>query len=273
MMWPDSPASLPSVQFEEFEGPLDLLLDEVRRQNVAIEKIAMAPIVSRFLEYMRTASGRSLNLDIEWLHIAATLIQWKSRSLLPSEPGGQPEDPIRDSLMQQLIAHRKQSAEDLARRRSAEESRFSRGTPGDLREPQATPVAEEAPFVSVWDMIQQARELAGWVEEHRVARTQSQETLDVEPDDVSVAGMIDYLRVRLAACDGAKMDGVALLLDQPTASHRASLFLGMLEMAREQELQIDQSKSFGPIWLASDTRPRISTQRQTEALGPTVGIE
>ena len=48
-------SSVPSVQVEEFEGPLDLLLDEVRRQNVSIDKISMAPITARFLEYMHTA--------------------------------------------------------------------------------------------------------------------------------------------------------------------------------------------------------------------------
>ena len=91
MTLPANGNSLPSVQVEEFEGPLDLLLDEVRRQNVAIEKIAMAPIVARFLEYVRTAAERNLNLDIEWLHMAATLIHWKSRSLLPADATGEPQ--------------------------------------------------------------------------------------------------------------------------------------------------------------------------------------
>jgi segregation and condensation protein A len=96
---PASASSLPSVQAEDFEGPLDLLLDEVRRQNVALERISMAPIVARFLEYMRTATERNLNLDIEWLHMAATLIHWKSRSLLPggrdsrAHGGPQPRQP------------------------------------------------------------------------------------------------------------------------------------------------------------------------------------
>jgi chromatin segregation and condensation protein Rec8/ScpA/Scc1 (kleisin family) len=61
---PAERASPPPVQVEYFDGPLDLLLDEVRRQNVPIEKIAMAPIVSRFLDYMETAADRSLNLDM-----------------------------------------------------------------------------------------------------------------------------------------------------------------------------------------------------------------
>src|SRR5437660_11492816 len=102
MMLPDEAASLPPpVQLPQFEGPLDLLLDEVRRQNVAIENIAMAPIVARFLEYVATAAERNLNLDIEWLYMAATLIHWKSRSLLPRDVEGDPQkDLIRDDLVQ-----------------------------------------------------------------------------------------------------------------------------------------------------------------------------
>ena len=86
---------------EPYEGPLDLLLAEVRRQRVAIERIAMAPIVARFLEYMRTAARRNLALDIEWLHMAATLIEWKSLALLPSTEES-PADPIRDEVVRQL---------------------------------------------------------------------------------------------------------------------------------------------------------------------------
>src|SRR5262245_40169283 len=101
-----SSSSLPRAEMETFNGPLDLLLDEVRRQNAAIEEIVMAPIVSRFLAYLAVAADRSLNLDIEWLHMAATLIYWKSQSLLPSETvRPDRKDPIRDQLVQQLLVH------------------------------------------------------------------------------------------------------------------------------------------------------------------------
>src|SRR5437764_8172957 len=100
---PGNAASLPPVQPDEFAGPFDLLLDEVRRQNVAIENIAMAPMVARFLHYVDTAAERNLNLDIEWLYMAATLIHWKSRSLLTRVYGGQAQpDPIREELVEQL---------------------------------------------------------------------------------------------------------------------------------------------------------------------------
>jgi chromatin segregation and condensation protein Rec8/ScpA/Scc1 (kleisin family) len=91
----------PSVREGKFAGPLDLLLAEVRRQRVAIEEVDLAPVVGRFLDYLRTAKAANMNLDIEWLHLAATLVHWKSRALLPVAPEGReaPGDPVRDELV------------------------------------------------------------------------------------------------------------------------------------------------------------------------------
>jgi segregation and condensation protein A len=245
MMPPSNATSLPSVQDEHFEGPLDLLLDEVRRQNVSVEKVAMAPIVARFLEYMRTAAERNLNLDIDWLHMAATLIHWKSQSLLPADIIGRPAaDPIRDGLVQQLLTHRKQAAGEFARRQSVEEARFARAD-GEFRERAEVEEPEAPPFVSVWDMIQQARELSRWVEQRRESH---RETFEVEQDDVTIAEMMDYLG-RLLADGDSRVDGARLLQEQPTASRRACLFLGMLEMMRNRQLELEQNEIFGPLWL------------------------
>ena len=252
MALPDSAPSLPpSVEIPEFEGPLDLLLDEVRRQNVAIENIAMAPIVARFLEYVGSAAERSLNLDIEWLHMAATLIQWKSRSLLSRAVSEDAQkDDIRDELIRQLLAHRKRAADELDRRRALEESRFTRRSDSD-ETGSPEPAAEESDggaFVSVWDLIQQARDLARWVEQHRDQRRSWRESFGVEQDETTVREMIVYLRQQLAQAQGT-LDGLALLDRQATASRRSSLFLGMLEMARDQEIDIRQQEIFGEIWI------------------------
>lgn len=247
-MFPTSGPSLPQVQCEWFEGPLDLLLQEVRRQNVAIEEIAMAPIVAGFLDYVRTASERSLNLDIEWIEMAATLIHWKSRSLLPADVDQQQAkpDPIRDHLVQQLLAHRKEVAEELGRRRKVEEARICRSADGELREVSEANGPEEAPFVSVWDMMQGARELARWVREHREERKRSVEVLWMDPEGVTVGEMIEYLRDTLSGGSGT-IDGAELLRKQPTVERRCFLFLGMLEMVREQQLQVEQTEPFGAI--------------------------
>jgi len=250
MTLPGSRSSLPSVQFERFDGPLDLLVEEVRRQNVAIEKIAMAPIVSRFLTYLESAAARSINLDIEWLHMAAILIHWKSRSLVASERSlSQDADPIRDQLVQELLAHRGQAAEALGRRQATEQARFSRFHDPEFQEPPQAGIPREAEFVTVWDLIASARELAAWAENQREERSRWRETLGVESDDVSVMEMISYLRARLPEED-VRLDGVRLLGEQANASRRACLFLGMLQMAADQELQLEQNVEFGPIWLS-----------------------
>lgn len=244
---PGRPTSLPQVHTREFEGPLDLLLDEVRRQNVDIEKIAMAPIVSRFLDYMETAAECNLKLDMDWLHMAATLIHWKSRLLLPAEPAGMGErDPIRESLVQQLLAHRKQWGEELGNLRSREQGRISRFVCGVVEPTSESP---DPPLICVWDMIQQARELARWVEKHREEVTQRQ-SLRVERDDVTVSEMTEYLRKQVSGGEGGTVDGGRLLLKQPSPARRACLFLGMLEMAQTQQLQLEQQEAFGPLWLS-----------------------
>jgi segregation and condensation protein A len=245
----DSP-SPPQVEAESFAGPLDMLLEEVRRQNVAIEKIAMAPIVARFLEYVETAAGHNLNLDIAWLHMAATLIHWKAQSLLGLGAENSETDPIRDSLVSQLQVHRRQIAEELARRRTAEDARFSPFRGERSQEEQQTD-DNEGTLLTVWDLIQQARELAGWVEEQHQARLHWQE-FAVEPDSVTVDEMIGYLEGRLAGA--AELDGLGLLLEQHSPSRRACLFLGMLQMVSDQQLLLDQSEIFGPIQVKLRTR-------------------
>jgi len=245
MILAGDPSSLPRIEWEQFSGPLDLLLEEVRQQNVAIEMVELAPIVARFLGYLRTAAERSLNLDIEWLHMAATLIHWKSQSLLPSGGlAGSPADPIRDEIVQQLLAHRKQAAGELGRRRAEEAGRFSR----TAQTAEGVEDSQEVEVVSVWDLIQQARELAGWVEAHRESRSQQSQVFAVEPDEVTVGERTEYLRTRMAIDEGA-VDGTRLLEEHPSASHRACLFLAMLEMVRDGELEVEQDEPFGVMWL------------------------
>lgn len=239
-------SSLPSVQVEEFDRPLDLLLEEVRRQNVSIEKISIALIAARILEYMHMAAERNLNLDIEWVHRAATLIHWKSCSLLPADSQAQPKpDAIRDEIIQQLLAHRKEAAEELARRRSVEDTRFSRAS--SLPAPELAAEPEEPMFVSIWDLMQQARDIAGWVVEHRENHRHWNQTFGIEQDEATVSQMIEYTHGQLAAEAGLKIDGVCLLGKQQTASRRSCLFLGMLKMARNHQVKIEQHETAGPV--------------------------
>jgi segregation and condensation protein A len=252
-MLPANNSIPPSIELEQFEGPLDLLLDEVRRQNIEIRNVNMAPIAARFLEYVRTASRRNLNLNMEWLQMASTLIHWKSQSLLPGGSGTEkPPDRMPDELIRQILAHKQEIADEFARRRSAVEASFSRGTLPDEDTPQ--PEGVETPVLSVWDMIQQATEMADWVCRHREDRRSASLTLGVASEETSVAEMMVYLQTRLATVAGARLDAVSLLEQQPSVAHRSCLFLAMLEMARDGQLIIEQSENFGPISILSIVR-------------------
>ena len=235
---------------ESYAGPLDLLLDEVRRQRIAIEKVALAPLVARYLAYMQAAAARQLPLDIDWILLAATLIQWKSRSLLPP-PVGAPiaSDSVREEIVGLLLAHRKTAADDLDRRRSAEADRLSRGGDPDILE--ETPAEEYAdpPFVSVWDLTQQARDLARWAAQYSQQRRQWRQSFPSEDDDVTIAAMSEYLQAQFAA-GGAEIDASHLLAQQPNYLRRVSLFLAMLEMARAQQIRLRQEDAFASIVLA-----------------------
>ena len=235
---------------ESFDGPLDLLLDEVRRQRIAIEDVALAPLVARYLDYLQAAAARQRPLDIDWILLAATLIQWKSRSLLPP-PVGVPiaADPVRDEIVGLLLAHRKTAAEDLDRRRSTEADRLSHGGDPDILE--ETPAEEYAdpPFVSVWDLTQQARDLARWAAQHSQQRRQWCQSFPREDDDVTIAVMTEYLQAQFAA-GGTEIDASQLLDQQPNYLRRVSLFLAMLEMARAQQIRLLQPDAFASIVLA-----------------------
>ena len=241
--------SLPPAETGGFSGPIELLLDEVRRQNVAVEKIDLAPLASRFLAYVRDARDRDINLDIEWLHMAATLIQWKSRALLPGDPENAvpaAADPVREEIVGLLRAHRKELAADLAQRKAGNDARLSR--PGESLGPEEEE-ERELPFVSVWDLTQQARELRRWAEGYRRTVAHWRTTFDVEHDPVTVAQMSQVVRDYLAQAESAPVDALPLLATQPSPAHRSALFLGLLEMVRDQEITCEQEELFGSVWM------------------------
>lgn len=239
-----SAASLPR---DTFDGPLDLLLDEVRRQRIAIEEVALAPLVARYLAYMETAAAKQLPLDIDWILLAATLIQWKSRSLLPVA-GTSVRDPIRDEIVELLLAHRQQAAQDLGRRRSEEAGRLSHGGDPAFQEEAEFEEDLDPPFVSVWDLTQQARDLARWAAQQSRERRQWRQSFSREDEDITIAQMSEYLQARLTT-GGTEIEASQLFAHEPNHLRRVYLFLAMLDMARDQQLRLLQTDAFAAIWL------------------------
>ena len=120
-----------NFHLEQYDGPLDLLLDLIRKQQIEIKDIPIATITSQYLEYMDKAREMDIDLGAEFVYMAATLIHIKSRMLLPRDPalvveGDASEDP-RQELVDRLLEHErfKNAAEMLQQKRMIEENVWS----------------------------------------------------------------------------------------------------------------------------------------------------
>src|SRR5512133_4055819 len=97
-----------NFQLEQYEGPLDLLLDLIRRQQIDIKDIPIATITSQYLQYLDKARELDMDLGSEFVYMAATLIHIKSKMLLPRDPALEqisPEDDPRRELVDRLLEH------------------------------------------------------------------------------------------------------------------------------------------------------------------------
>jgi len=120
-----------NVHLVHYDGPLDLLLDLIRRQQIDIKDIPIATITAQYLAYMEKALEMDIDLGSEFVYMAATLIHIKSRMLLPRDPmleaeGDDGEDP-RQELVERLLEHErfKNAAEMLQQKRLIEENVWS----------------------------------------------------------------------------------------------------------------------------------------------------
>src|SRR5208337_582154 len=119
-----------NFHLEQYDGPLDLLLDLIRKQQVNIYDIPIASITAQYLEYMQRALELDMELSAEFVYMAATLIHIKSKMLLPTDPEleklSAEEDP-RKELVDRLLEHErfKNAAEMLQQKRLVEEAVWS----------------------------------------------------------------------------------------------------------------------------------------------------
>ncbi|MBM3773721.1 MAG: chromosome segregation protein ScpA [Acidobacteria bacterium] len=229
-----------NFRLELYEGPLDLLLDLIRKQQIDIRDIPIASITAQYLEYMERARELDVDLGAEFVYMAATLIHIKSRMLLPRDPEldkqAAEEDPRRE-LVERLLEHEKfrNAAQMLQQKRMIEENVWSN--------PQAVaPDEEPALAVTLFDLVKVFSEL--------VERARNRPLLDVPGGDVSVAGMVQYLRrILQAGTEDEPVRIVRLLESQPSLRAMIALFLAVLELVKLQAVTITQKDLFGEIAL------------------------
>jgi segregation and condensation protein A len=231
-----------------YDGPLDLLLDLIRKQNIDIYDIPIALITGQFLEYCHQLKQTDVDAAGEFIYMASLLIHIKSKTLLPRDPsdvaGGEYEDPRRE-LVERLLEHErfKAAAQMLMQKQQVEEATWSKPGMREFLREQAG--AEGEPTGMEQEIAADTVDLVR-VFQDILKRIRSRPVLNVDEESVTVAQMIDYVKRRLVMED--KPVSLRRLLHS-THSERAliCMFLAMLELVRLQAVLLHQPRELGDI--------------------------
>ena len=224
------------VFLDAFEGPMDLLLYLIRKQNLDILDIAMAPLTRQYLAYVEAARAKNLELAADYLVMAAMLIEIKPRMLLPRPPSlaGEEEDP-RAELVRRLIEYEQMKK---AARKLDELPQVGRDVMAVAVWIERT-VVEQLPGVNPQDLADAWRSLL-----HRVRLSAHHH---VSREELSVR---EHMTLILRKLNETGMREFTELFD---ASHGAPVlvvtFIALLELVREALVEISQSESFAPIYV------------------------
>ncbi|HKS36345.1 MAG TPA: segregation/condensation protein A [Verrucomicrobiae bacterium] len=230
------------VQFEVFEGPLDLLLYLVKKEEVDIYDVNLTKIATQFIEYIDVMRQLDLELAGEFVVMASTLMYIKSRELLPVDQQAQPEgeeegeDP-RWELIRQLVEYKKfKDAAARLQEREVEQERIYPRLPGKLEfEPRTPP---PRPEVSLFDLISAVSNVLKRFQEKEGAR-------DIFEDKWTVSEKIELLRRMMATQSRVKFSE---LFEQTTSRTEVVVtFLALLELIRLKHIAVIQPEPFSEI--------------------------
>jgi segregation and condensation protein A len=227
------------INVPAFEGPLDLLLDLIRKQEMDIHNIPIAKVTEQYLDYLHQLETLDIDVSADFIYMAATLIHIKSKMLLPADPLAGPEelDP-RDELVHRLLEHEKfkNAAQLLYEKQQIEAHVWSRPD----RALYTGDAIEGEMVVSLVDLIQTFHQV--------LERRKTVTKFELHHETVTIAQMMDLLRQRLTTTD----DPVSLIEFFEACTTRNAMIvalLAVLEMVRMQAVILVQSELFADIGL------------------------
>jgi segregation and condensation protein A len=225
-----------------YEGPLDLLLDLIKKQEMNIHDIQIAKITSQYLDYLHKLEELNVDVSADFIYMAATLIYIKSKMLLPPDPLGSPEEQAADpraDLVQRLVEHEKfkNAAQLLYQKQQVEENVWSKpdkslyqdeGTEGDL-------------VVSLVDLVRVFQQV--------LERRKEVSRIELQHEQFTVAQMMAQLRAQILASDDNTVSLIRFFEACPSRHAMIVAFLAVLEMVKMQAIAMIQEKQFGEIVL------------------------
>ncbi len=228
-----------------YDGPLDLLLDLIRKQDIDIYDIPIAKITAQFLAYVNQLKASDMDVAGEFIYTASLLIHIKSKMLLPraaSNLEDAAEDPRRE-LVERLLEHErfKNAAQMLQQKQMLEAATWT--NPG-VREFKDDEAIEPEMAADTDDLVRIFRDI--------LERARKRPVINVDEDSVTVGQMIQFLARRLTMDD--KPVALRRLLSH-TRSERAliAMFLALLELVRLQAILLRQDREFSEIFIKKHT--------------------
>ena len=218
----------------EFEGPLDLLLHLIRQEQVSIYDIPVARITDEYLRYLRVMQEMDIAVAGDFLVMAATLIELKTRMLLPRDPLAdqeEEEDP-RTDLVNQLLEYQKYkaAAQMLWSRATVERAVFRRA---ELETDKNNPEVS----VGLFDLLKVFQDI--------LARHKEEVMLEIEREEISMSEMLERLRNMVMSAGELNL---RVFFERAKSRRELVLaFLSVLELVRTTEIRLFQRETFGDI--------------------------
>ncbi len=228
-----------------YEGPLDLLLDLIRKQDIDIYDIPIARITQQYLAYVEKIRELDVNVAADFIYMAAVLIHIKSKMLLPRDPAAHAEeleDP-RTELVNRLLEHEKfkSAAQMLLQKQQIEDAVLTNPALKEFMDAEGT---EPEIAADVIDLVKTFQQI--------VERIRTRPVINVDEETVTVGQMIDYLHRRLDL-ESRPIRLKPLLMHVPSRQALVCMFLALLELVRLQAIQVRQDHLFGEIAVRKHT--------------------
>src|ERR1700693_3451376 len=234
-------ASPYKIHLDTYDGPLDLLLDLIKKQEIDIHNIPIAKITGQYLDYLHKMEQLDMDISADFIYMAATLIYIKSKMLLPPDPLAGPEeseDPRAD-LVHRLVEHEKfkSAAQLMYQKQQIEENVWSKpdkslyndeGTDADL-------------VVSLVDLVKVFQQV--------LERRKEVSRIDLRHEEFTVAQMIAQLRAQILASEDNTLNLIQFFEACPSRHAMIVAFLAVLAMVKLQPVALVQEKHFGAILL------------------------
>jgi segregation and condensation protein A len=228
------------VRIENFEGPLDLLLHLIKKNEINIYDIPIALIAQQYLSYIEAMKELNLAVAGEFLVMAATLLQIKSKMLLPVEETAEDEDDgpdPREELVRRLLEYK--TIKEAARQLDTQEKIWREIYSRPAAPHEEAPDTDEAMLenIGLFDLVDALQGILN--------RNPGKKLLEILPDNLTVR---DRMNAILEALEGQESIGFEALFD--ASCHRLLIivtFLALLELIRLRTVRVYQAESFGPI--------------------------